>query len=805
MTLKGNQAEAIAANETDSNITSPQKSAEHSRRSGNVVTTIAAAARMRHLDSNLLTSVATYFDMSISRATANSVTELTTGILSAAAKLDKSEYMDAELTIDTICCFNNAGNMLCTLLSLDETIHNVALPEFMNTTAVHLSRADKVKLLTQAPLFMDQDNHGTAELEWTDLTLPQMHSILEHSEVSFGNTEGPRDLKHRLFNQRSFSKTHGTDSKVALFYFHSTDPLNCTSIGSIPKADYAQRKKLTNNPVLAPTPVLTHTSSTGLNPQSESTQRIEPGDTITTSSPIHQADHGSSNSDSEEHNGYCKDSSRSPTLTADRFKFTIIPRSALGVIDDYCTSCGKNTTGSTLTCYLCKLTVHHPCYKGKTAEGKRKKNGMPKTSFDILEKIPNCRWFCNGCSKISIEDILDKITEYTQAKVDEAEEEKLKNVPLQEVDTSKTLDDSLNRSSTSSMDSDLQSSTKQVMQSLDDLKNSITKELRAALREDMVSLVAEIKQSNNTQPCLHHDPQNSNPEKATFAAIVSRSSNKSTPPKQIPHNTLSMKEHEHKTQLDGFAKSDYLVDPKLSIIIKQVSNKKIITNDTSLKSEFNKLFNRMKIKYCKKTRYGNIILQLNSEEDIEQVLTNWEPNFFKDPSAKVGTQVFRMTDKQVRKHVGIIRHVPPEIETESISEAFTEAKLKDTRVTRLGRMSHSVKVVFKSHEDLNRAIKDGLGLDHLWLAISEFKFYKKPMQCHSCKRFGHPVKWCRSKPTCGFCASENHTDKDCDVKADVSRHICRNCRGNHSSLSTQCPQFQEKLRFLQNTNNDDGQ
>ena len=49
--------------------------------------------------------------------------------------------------------------------------------------------------------------------------------------------------------------------------------------------------------------------------------------------------------------------------------------------------------------------------------------------------------------------------------------------------------------------------------------------------------------------------------------------------------------------------TDYLVDPRRSVIIKQVTNKKVVSNDTSLKSEFNKLFNQMKIKYIKKTRY----------------------------------------------------------------------------------------------------------------------------------------------------------------------------------------------------------
>ena len=108
----------------------------------------------------------------------------------------------------------------------------------------------------------------------------------------------------------------------------------------------------------------------------------------------------------------------------------------------------------------------------------------------------------------------------------------------------------------------------------------------------------------------------------------------------------------------------------------------------------------MKIKYCKKTRYGNIILQLTSEEDIQQVLNNWKSEYFKDSKATVGTQVFRMTDQHLMQHVGIVRHVPANISTASISQSLNAANMKNIRAIRLGKASNSVKVIFNSQKEV---------------------------------------------------------------------------------------------------------
>ena len=185
--------------------------------------------------------------------------------------------------------------------------------------------------------------------------------------------------------------------------------------------------------------------------------------------------------------------------------------------------------------------------------------------------------------------------------------------------------------------------SEQEITNIQQLKDSITMELRAALKEEIKTLVSAIT--------LSHNPAQSKP-------FTMSAENVCKPPASYaetatpPHSHLSTNTFKEPQVVKEFTKkpasavgTDYLVDPKMSVIIKQVTNKKVVSNDTSLKSEFNKLFNQMKIKYIKKTRYGNIILQLNSEDDIKQVLNGWQSHYFKDTSAKMGTAIFRMTDQ----------------------------------------------------------------------------------------------------------------------------------------------------------------
>jgi len=779
--------------------------------------TIVAAGMLRQLDINLLKAVQSYFAMEAdSTESAASITESVTGILEAAKNLNGSDSLDSEITPDTICCFNASGQMLCTLLSFEENSYKLLLPAELKSNAAYLSPAERVKLLSQLTYYKDPQNNGIAELEWIELVRPQMLSVLSDHDITHANQDTERELRHRLYAKQSFRKGHGANGKVALFGFNFAEPLICLSTSSFPKEDYNYKTKLTTSFVTekvksAKTQNLTHKFDNSAQPESEA-----PPQTLKASITLEQSrcrmessERGTLSSTSSSSillEGSTPDINdldlggdafTSPKITFDNnFGFRIASRVEEGIngTGGSCTICNENVSADQLlSCYLCKLSVHFTCYKvNQGTAHKPKMRALSRSNFTALGISQNNKWFCNGCNSVSFDDILEKISLHTQEKFIDAVEEKIK---LLNDTTSSSIEEDLDVTQSSLPDYQGMKSqeSEQEITNIQQLKDSITMELRAALKEEIKTLVSAITLPHNTTQSKLNTMSASYADKAAS-----------------PHSHLSNNTFKNPQMVKEFINkpasavgTDYLVDPKMSVIIKQVTNKKVVSNDTSLKSEFNKLFNQMKIKYIKKTRYGNIILQLNSEDDIKQVLSGWQSHYFKDAKAKMGTEIFRMTDQHLTKYVGIIKHVPINIDMSSISNGLENANLNSTHVTRLGKSSNSVKVIFKSHEDLTQAISKGFGLEHLWLEVAQFKFTKKPMQCHGCKRFGHPVKWCRSKAACGFCSSENHTDKECLERTHPSKFCCRNCRGNHTAFSNLCPHFIEKMNLIKQSSHHD--
>ena len=241
-------------------------------------------------------------------------------------------------------------------------------------------------------------------------------------------------------------------------------------------------------------------------------------------------------------------------------------------------------------------------------------------------------------------------------------------------------------------------------------------------------------------------------------------------------------------------------DPNLSIIIYNVQSRKLVNQSGHLKSEFNKHFNRMKIKSFYKTQYGNIVVELTCPEDVEKVLQDWKPHFFtvNNSNSNNKTYVRQMTNSRQPKSV-IIKHVLKDISEQHIENAFKEGNFTEVKVKRFiknGQLLNTVKVTLSSTTDYQRALSTGIYIDHMHFSAEPMKYEKMPMQCFRCKRFGHPVKWChRSMTTCNYC-TEDHQENTCQVKEKPSEHRCRNCGGNHVSTSKMCNVFIEKLASI---------
>lgn len=68
-------------------------------------------------------------------------------------------------------------------------------------------------------------------------------------------------------------------------------------------------------------------------------------------------------------------------------------------------------------------------------------------------------------------------------------------------------------------------------------------------------------------------------------------------------------------------------------------------------------------------------------------------------------------------------------------------------------------------------------------------------QCYRCLRYGHISKFCKNEEKCSIC-NNNHNFKVCATPKEKA--VCAHCRGNHISISAQCPIKQQKI--LENKN-----
>ena len=110
-----------------------------------------------------------------------------------------------------------------------------------------------------------------------------------------------------------------------------------------------------------------------------------------------------------------------------------------------------------------------------------------------------------------------------------------------------------------------------------------------------------------------------------------------------------------------------------------------------------------------------------------------------------------------------------------------------------------VKVVFNTEEVRKLVLNSG------FMLIGCFKFYveeycKPPIQCRTCKGFGHIAAKCVSSRKCGFCSEEHH-ENDCSNKQIQQALKCANCNQNHSAYYRGCHIYKQvKTLKAQNGN-----
>ena len=70
-------------------------------------------------------------------------------------------------------------------------------------------------------------------------------------------------------------------------------------------------------------------------------------------------------------------------------------------------------------------------------------------------------------------------------------------------------------------------------------------------------------------------------------------------------------------------------------------------------------------------------------------------------------------------------------------------------------------------------------------------YYPSPPWCSQCCRWGHIKKNCHGTTTCSQCSAIGHSYSNCPSPSTK----CRNCSGNHTANSKQCPIYLEELEI----------
>lgn len=143
---------------------------------------------------------------------------------------------------------------------------------------------------------------------------------------------------------------------------------------------------------------------------------------------------------------------------------------------------------------------------------------------------------------------------------------------------------------------------------------------------------------------------------------------------------------------------------------------------------------------------------------------------------------------------GVIRGVPSYMSNYNIYNGISSSKdvVSVRRLMRRGRdedlnpiliPTQTVAITFSCP-----SLPDSVDINSWFFEVSP---YIPPVsQCLRCLRFGHIGKFCKNAQKCSICG-DNHHYKQCD-KA-LKDAICIHCKGNHISISSECPKKKEEI------------
>ena len=210
-----------------------------------------------------------------------------------------------------------------------------------------------------------------------------------------------------------------------------------------------------------------------------------------------------------------------------------------------------------------------------------------------------------------------------------------------------------------------------------------------------------------------------------------------------------------------------------------------ITNSKTLRSSFNKEFPGIVIKNCRVTAGGSFKIELDNEDDVKKVSSQWRSDAFGGNKG-----VASPMDMQTS---GIIKHVYVD---ESEEEIESELKTTYPSISKVelfkknGSFTGTIKVIFKSRKDMTDVVEERIRIFNQRYLMEEFKPHPRVIKCNRCQAFGHIARRCKAtSPVCGKCGENSHETVDCSSSA----RKCTHCAEGHETGNKSCKIMIEKL------------
>ena len=210
-----------------------------------------------------------------------------------------------------------------------------------------------------------------------------------------------------------------------------------------------------------------------------------------------------------------------------------------------------------------------------------------------------------------------------------------------------------------------------------------------------------------------------------------------------------------------------------------------IRNSKDIRKAFNKDFPGVVIRNCRITAGGSLKIELDSHEDTTMVSSRWKKEMFGGNEGVVSPEAMQTS--------GIIKHVYLD-ESETAIENWIKEKHPVSNVEffkKGGNFHGTVKLTFKTRENLLDAISERMTIFNQRFILEEFKHVPRVIKCNRCQAFGHIARRCRSDTSqCGKCGEKGHESNTCSSSIKKCVH-CK--KDDHITGDKSCEVMKQKL------------